>query len=240
MFSDFSILKQTSEGTNRVWIYRKILREIRWQWRLSLLRTMWVDDRNESGTCLGAHVTSSLWHTLLVDPFTLLKKKTVWHFCHLLICVYVVLHGCCGSLFVCHCCCAWYHCVSVWVSVCLSLWVARVHRPESSSGLIWFPHSWLMWNSSPDVAEITTPCCVCGGVVAVQENKHNGTIFSALRPTLMNQASSTETELPVLSVSRHQITSTKHVASIVHVLWCGTLGYITYLGEIMCEKWNTC
>lgn len=240
MFSDFSILKQTSEGTNRVWIYRKILREIRWQWRLSLLRTMWVDDRNESGTCLGAHVTSSLWHTLLVDPFTLLKKKTVWHFCHLLICVYVVLHGCCGSLFVCHCCCVWHHCVSVWVSVCLSLWVARVHRPESSSGLIWFPHSWLMWNSSPDVAEITTPCCVCGGVVAVQENKHNGTIFSAHRPTLMNQASSTETELPVLSVSRHQITSTKHVASIVHVLWCGTLGYITYLGEIMCEKWNTC
>lgn len=240
MFSDFSILKQTSEGTNRVWIYRKILREIRWQWRLSLLRTMWVDDRNESGMCLGAHVTSSLWHTLLVDPFTLLKKKPVWHFCHLLICVYVVLHGCCGSLFVCHCCCAWHHCVSVWVSVCLSLWVARVHRPESSSGLIWFPHSWLMWNSSPDVAEITTPCCVCGGVVAVQENKHNGTIFSAHRPTLMNQASSTETELPVLSVSRHQITSTKHVASIVHVLWCGTLGYITYLGEIMCEKWNTC
>lgn len=240
MFSDFSILKQTSEGTNRVWIYRKILREIRWQWRLSLLRTMWVDDRNESGTCLGAHVTSSLWHTLLVDPFTLLKKNPVWHFCHLLICVYVVLHGCCGSLFVCHCCCAWHHCVSVWVSVCLSLWVARVHRPESSSGLIWFPHSWLMWNSSPDVAEITTPCCVCGGVVAVQENKHNGTIFSAHRPTLMNQASSTETELPVLSVSRHQITSTKHVASIVHVLWCGTLGYITYLGEIMCEKWNTC
>lgn len=139
MFSDFSILKQTSEGTNRVWIYRKILREIRWQWRLSLLRTMWVDDRNESGTCLGAHVTSSLWHTLLVDPFTLLKKKPVWHFCHLLICVYVVLHGCCGSLFVCHWCCAWHHCVSVWVSVCLSLWVARVHRPESSSGLIWFP-----------------------------------------------------------------------------------------------------
>lgn len=74
MFSDFSILKQTSEGTNRVWIYRKILREIRWQWRLSLLRTMWVDDRNESSTCLGAHVTSSLWHTLLADPFTLLKK----------------------------------------------------------------------------------------------------------------------------------------------------------------------
>lgn len=96
-----------------------------------------------------------------------------------------------------------------------------------------------MWNSSPDVAEITTPCCVCGGVVTVQENKHNGTIFSAHRPTLMNQASATEI-IPVLSVSRYQITSKKHVASIVHVLWCGTLGYITYLGEIMCEKWNTC
>lgn len=134
--------------------------------------------------------------------------------------------------------------ITAWVYECLCVWACGshgfTHRPESSSGLIWFPHSWLMWNSSPDVAEITTPCCVCGGVVAVQENKHNGTIFSAHRPTLMNQASSTETELPVLSVSRHQITSTKHVASIVHVLWCGTLGYITYLGEIMCEKWNTC
>lgn len=203
---------------------------------------MWVDDRiwiRHVSRCTRDILT--LAHSPRRSIHSL-KKTPVWHFCHLLICVYVILHGCCGSLFVCHCCCAWHRCVSVWVSVCV--WACGshgfTHRPESSSGLIWFPHSWLMWNSSPDVAEITTPCCVCGGVVAVQENKHNGTIFSAHRPTLMNQASSTETELPVLSVSRHQITSTKHVASIVHVLWCGTLGYITYLGEIMCEKWNTC
>lgn len=238
MFSDFSILKQTSEGTNRVWIYRKILREIRWQWRLSLLRTMWVDDRNESSTCLGAHVTSSLWHTLLADPFTLLKKNPYDIF---VTCSFACTLSYMAAVAACSCVTVAVLGITAGVYECLCVWACGshgfTHRPESSSGLIWFPHSWLMWNSSPDVAEITTPCCVCGGVVAVQENKHNGTIFSAHRPTLMNQASSTETELPVLSVSRHQITSTKHVASIVHLLWCG---YITYLGEIMCEKWNTC
>lgn len=50
------------------------------------------------------------------------------------------------------------------VCVRVSLWGhTGLCVDRGSSDLIWFPPSWLMWNSRPDVAEITTPCSVLGG-----------------------------------------------------------------------------
>lgn len=136
MFSDFSILKQTSEGTNRVWIYRKILREIRWQWRLSLLRTMWVDDRNESGTCLGAHVTSSLWHTLLVDPFTLLKKKTPYDI--FVTCSFACTLSYMAAVAACSCVTVAVLGITAWVYECLCVWACGSHGfIDPKAHLVW-------------------------------------------------------------------------------------------------------
>lgn len=102
-----------------------------------------------STTCRSAHMTSCLSDTLSTVIHSLFKTRMTTlspaHLCNAtrLLCLCPLVRSC----------------VCVWGSGSPGF----TRQPESSSGLIWFPPSWLMWNSGPDVAEITTPCSVCGG-----------------------------------------------------------------------------
>lgn len=122
-------------------------------------------------------------------------------------------------------------CVSHRLSVCVyvSLWGhTGLCVDRGSSDLIWFPPSWLMWNSRPDVAEITTPCRVSGGDASRPSRKVNTMreFVAHIRPC---PASSVETIVPCFFLFRLQIcwrrAKTQHVSSLV-------IGTISFIGTI--------